>query len=203
VSRDLLIMFVKAPRPGEVKTRIAESIGAQAACDAYLALVEVLIGNLRTLSNVQVRYTPDDALLEIPQWVQPTWKSAPQGHGDLGQRLAKAFDDAFSAGAERVVTIGSDCPEITQQDIESAWAALDDHDVVLGPAEDGGYWLIGLRSPQRALFENVAWSSTTVFEETLSRATDTGLAVRVLRKLSDVDTMEDLRKLELRNPHGK
>jgi rSAM/selenodomain-associated transferase 1 len=203
VAGNLLIIFVKAPRPGEVKTRIAKSIGVQAACDAYLALVEVLIGKLRTLSNVQVRYTPDDALLEIPQWIQPTWTTAPQGPGDLGQRLTRAFHEAFSGGAERVVIIGSDCPEITQHDIESAWAALDDHEVILGPAEDGGYWLIGLRSQQPALFENVAWSSTMVFEETLSRATTSSLAVCVLRKLSDVDTIEDLRKLDIRGPHGK
>ncbi|HEY6227799.1 MAG TPA: DUF2064 domain-containing protein, partial [Verrucomicrobiae bacterium] len=119
MAGELLIVFVKAPRAGEVKTRIAESIGARAACDAYLALVEVLIGNLRTLPNVQIRYTPDDALLEIPQWVQPTWKTAPQGQGDLGERLVTAFDDAFKSGAERVVVIGSDSPEITRTDIES------------------------------------------------------------------------------------
>lgn len=198
MSRNLLIIFVKAPRPGEVKTRIAESIGAQAACDAYLALVEVLIGNLRTLSNVQVRYTPDDALLEIPQWIQPTWTTAPQGQGGLGERLSKSFDDAFSSGADRVVIIGSDCPDITQMDIESAWAALENHDVVLGPAEDGGYWLIGLRAPQPVLFKKIAWSSDTVFEETLSRAVANDLAVHVLRKLSDIDTIENLRRLQTR-----
>jgi hypothetical protein len=198
-----LIIFVKAPRPGEVKTRIAASIGAQAACNAYLALVEVLIGNLRTLTNVQIRYTPDDALLEIPQWVQPTWTTARQGHGDLGERLTKAFDDAFSSGAQRVVIIGSDCPEITHEDIESAWAALEDHDVALGPAEDGGYWLIGLRSPQPALFEKIPWSSNTVFEETLLRAKTRQLVVRILRKLSDVDTIEDLGQFHLRKDRTK
>lgn len=198
MSRNLLIIFVKAPRPGEVKTRIAESIGAQAACDAYLALVEVLIGNLRTLSNVQVRYTPDDALLEIPQWIQPTWTTAPQGAGDLGRRLSSAFDDAFSSGAERVVIIGSDCPDIAQTDIESAWAALENHDVVLGPAEDGGYWLIGLRAPQPALFNEIAWSSDTVFQTTVARAATNDLSVHVLRKLSDIDTIEDLRRLQTR-----
>ena len=198
MSRNLLIIFVKAPRPGEVKTRIAESIGAQAACDAYLALVEVLIGNLRTLSNVQVRYTPNDALLEIPQWIQPTWTTAPQGAGDLGRRLSSAFDDAFSSGAERVVIIGSDCPDIAQTDIESAWAALENHDVVLGPAEDGGYWLIGLRAPQPVLFNEIAWSSDTVFQTTVARAATNDLSVHVLRKLSDIDTIEDLRRLQTR-----
>src|SRR5688500_596157 len=134
MARDLLIIFVKAPRPGAVKTRIAEAIGPQPACDAYVALVGILVGNLRTLPNVEVRYTPDDAFLEIPQWVQPTWKTAPQGQGDLGVRLVNAFRDGFRNGGERVVIIGSDAPEISREDIEAAWSALDDYDSVLGPA---------------------------------------------------------------------
>ena len=195
---NLLIIFVKAPRRGAVKTRIAEAIGAQAACDAYLGLVEVLIGNLRTLSNVQVRYTPDDALLEIPNWLQPMWTSAPQGQGDLGQRLTRAFKDAFSTGSERVVIIGSDCPEVNEQDVQSAWAALENHDLVLGPAEDGGYWLIGLHAQRPALFENISWSSSAVFEQTIARANAANLSIHLLRKLNDIDTIDDLRSFEAR-----
>jgi len=198
VARDLLIIFVKAPRCGAVKTRIAEAIGAQAACDAYLGLVEVLIGHLRTLSNVQVRYTPDDALLEIPRWLQPTWNAAAQGQGDLGQRLQKAFKDAFSMGAARVVIIGSDCPEVNEQDIQSAWTALDDHDLVLGPAEDGGYWLIGLSAEQPALFENISWSTGAVFEQTVARANAAKLSTRLLRKLRDIDTIDDWKHFKAR-----
>jgi uncharacterized protein len=198
MPRDLLIIFVKAPRPGHVKTRIAETIGPQPACDAYLALVGILIGNLRTLPNVQVRYTPDDALLEIPQWVQPTWKTAPQGQGDLGARLVNAFRDGFKSGAERVVIIGSDAPDIANEDIESAWAALGDNDVVVGPAEDGGYWLIGLKSEQPALFEKISWSSGSVFEQTKERAKAAGLKTHLLRKLPDIDTIEDLRRFQSR-----
>jgi uncharacterized protein len=198
MGRELLIIFVKAPRPGHVKTRIAEVIGPQPAADAYLALVGILIGNLRTLPNVEVRYTPDDAFLEIPQWLQPTWKTAPQGQGDLGERLVKACRDGFKHGAERVVVIGSDAPEILREDIEAAWSALNDHDVVLGPAEDGGYWLIGLKSEQPALFEGIAWSTSSVCEETVKRAESNGLKVHLLRKLSDIDTIEDLGRFQSR-----
>jgi rSAM/selenodomain-associated transferase 1 len=197
MARDVLIIFVKAPRPGHVKTRIAEVIGRQPAADAYLALVGILIGNLRTLPNVEVRYTPDDAFLEIPQWLQPTWKTAPQGQGDLGERLVNAFRDGFRC-AERVVIIGSDAPEISREDIEAAWKALDDYDLVLGPAEDGGYWLIGLKSEQPALFEGISWSSSSVFNETMDRATAAGLKVHLLRKLQDIDTIEDLRRFQSR-----
>ena len=195
---ELLIIFVKAPRPGHVKTRIAELIGPQPACDAYVALVGILVGNLRTLANVQVRYTPDDAFLEIPRWVQPTWTTAPQGQGNLGERLTRAFGDAFKAGSERVVIIGSDAPDVSRADIEEAWASLDKHDVVLGPAEDGGYWLIGLRAEQSALFEDILWSSNAVFAQTMERAKTANLKIQSLRMLPDIDTLEDLRRFQAR-----
>jgi rSAM/selenodomain-associated transferase 1 len=199
MARDLLIIFVKAPRAGHVKTRIAEAIGPQPACDAYLALVAILIGNLRTLPNVQVRYSPDDAYLEIPQWVQPAWTTAPQGGGDLGERLKAAFRAGFAAGAERIVIIGSDSPDIRREDIESAWEALAHQDAVIGPAEDGGYWLIGLRSEQPSLFENIPWSSPKVFEATMTCARAAKLSIQTLRQLPDIDTIEDLRKFQARS----
>ncbi len=198
MSADLLIIFVKAPRPGAVKTRIAEIIGPQCACDVYKSLVGILIEQLRTLPNVQLRYTPDDGLPDISQWLQPAWTSAPQGQGELGQRLAAAFDEAFNHGAERIVVIGSDAPDITRQDIESAWCALKDHDVVLGPAEDGGYWLIGLRANHPALFENISWSSNLVFQQTLARVQSANLTTLLLRKLPDIDTIDDLRRFQSR-----
>src|SRR5678816_1652283 len=128
MSADLLIIFVKAPRPGAVKTRIAEIIGPQRACEAYISLVNILIEQLRTLPNVQLRYTPDDASLEISKWLQPKWTSAPQGQGDLGLRLKAAFREAFHNGARRVVIIGSDSPDIVPGDIQLAWSALDKND---------------------------------------------------------------------------
>jgi len=102
-----------------------------------------------------------------------------------------AFVEAFREGVNRVVIIGSDCPALTAEDLEQAWRALDTRDVVLGPATDGGYWLIGLREPQSALFERIAWSTSTVLAETIDRAHRTGLRVGQLRQLTDVDTEAD------------
>jgi rSAM/selenodomain-associated transferase 1 len=191
VSKDLLIVFVKAPRPGSVKTRLAQSIGAEAACHAYSQLTERVLWNVNEIDPVLLRFAPDEAETEITHWGKRTWRRASQGPGDLGERLARAFDEAFNSGCQKVVVIGSDCADVTSSDIQAAWAALANCDLVLGPAKDGGYWLMGLNGPQRALFENVPWSTDKVLEETLKRAKSAGLRMQLLRVLSDVDTEAD------------
>ncbi|MBU6400629.1 MAG: TIGR04282 family arsenosugar biosynthesis glycosyltransferase [Verrucomicrobia bacterium] len=183
-----IIVFVKAPRPGAVKTRLAKTLGRGAACDAYRRLVETLLQRLRDLRCVQVRFTPADAEPEIRPWVRPGWVALPQDEGDLGVRMQSAFAAAFRNGAQRVVIIGSDCPEVTAEDVAAAWHALLTHDLVLGPATDGGYWLIGLCRPQPALFHQMPWSTDQVFGQTLRRAAEAGLRVHRLRQLEDVDT---------------
>lgn len=194
MSEEKLIVFVKAPRPGTVKTRLAKSIGTNAACGAYCLLVETLLRRIERLENVELRFTPDDAADEIRSWLRKTWQTSPQGAGHLGERLQRAFQTAFQNGANRVVVIGSDCPEITADDVDRAWSALKTNDSVLGPARDGGYWLIGLRQPQPALFQNISWSTATVFEETLARAKAARLNVKLLRQLTDVDTEHQWRE---------
>src|SRR6185436_6635813 len=115
-----LIIFVKAPRVGLVKTRLARSIGQAAACAAYKTLVETLVQKLSPLGNVELRYTPDDALAEIQPWRRSRWSAQPQGAGDLGARLDSAFQSSFEKGVERVVIIGSDCPAVSDEDIENS-----------------------------------------------------------------------------------
>ena len=186
-----LIIFVKAPRVGAVKTRLGKSIGAEAACAAYRKMVAQLVARLSDQCEVILRFTPDDARAEIEPWLQPGWRAAPQGPGDLGARLMQSFAEAFAQGAQRVIVIGSDCPSVTSNDIEAAKQSLATHDVALGPARDGGYWLIGLRRSQDDLFEDMAWSTDTVLNETLRRADQAELRVQQLRELSDIDTAAD------------
>jgi uncharacterized protein len=186
-----LVVFVKAPRAGAVKTRLAETLGPAAACAAYRRLVEALLANLAPLPRVELCFTPAEAGAEIQPWVRPGWLTCPQVGGDLGERLHAAFAEHFETDAQHVVIIGSDCPDVTATDIEDAWLALEGHDVVLGPALDGGYWLIGLRAPQPALFTGIPWSTDRVFGETMCRARETGLRVALLRELADVDTAAD------------
>jgi rSAM/selenodomain-associated transferase 1 len=203
MGEDKLIVFVKAPRAGVVKTRLAKSIGAAAAVAAYRQLVETLLNQLSGLSGVEVCFSPDDAASEVQRWLAESWHSSPQGDGDLGQRLHAAFERAFDAGAKRVAIIGSDCPAIGVEEIREAWSGLQTHDVVLGPATDGGYWLVGLRQLQPDLFRGVHWSTETVFTETFQRAQFAGLRVQLLRELADVDTEAEWRAfLAARNRGG-
>jgi rSAM/selenodomain-associated transferase 1 len=194
MTPEKLIVFVKAPRIGTVKTRLAESIGAAAACAAYQQLVAVLLQRLRSLPGVQLRFTPDDAADEIRSWLKRDWTCQRQGPGVLGHRLHMAFAESFKRGAQTVVIIGSDCPSITPEDVHVAGTALLAHDIVVGPARDGGYWLIGLRRPQPELFEGISWGTDRVFADTVDRARDAGLSVKVLHELEDVDTEEEWRR---------
>jgi len=194
MSDERLIIFLKAPRLGLVKTRLAKTMGVEAACMAYRQMLTTLVDNVGALSGVELRFAPDDAESEIQPWLRSGWQTRPQGEGNLGQKLCRAFSDAHSAGAKRVVIIGSDCPEVSAADIREAWTALKNHDVVVGPATDGGYWLVGLRQPQPQLFQGIRWSSETVLAETLQRAKSSQLRIELLRILADVDTEKDWRE---------
>lgn len=191
VSKERLIIFVKAPRLGTVKTRIAQTVGPQRALSIYRELVETVLEGVRTVPNVQLQFSPDDALGDVQPWLRENWTARVQGDGDLGERMHRAFTDAFTSGAERVVIIGSDAPEVRTADIRAAWKELKSHDLVVGPAIDGGYWLIGLRAPQPELFREISWSSEQVLGQTLARAKSLGLKIQLLRILTDVDTEED------------
>jgi uncharacterized protein len=191
VSKERLIILLKAARRGSVKTRIAQTTGAERACEIYRELVESVLDGVRSVNHVELRFAPDDALEEVRSWLRDGWSANPQGPGDLGERLQRAFADAFANGAERVAIIGSDCPQVRASDVRTAWRELKLHDVVVGPAIDGGYWLIGLRASQPQLFHGVPWSSDQVLGHTLAQAKSQGLRIQLLRILSDIDTETD------------
>jgi rSAM/selenodomain-associated transferase 1 len=182
---------MRAPLLGQVKTRLAVGLGAEVTLAAYRHLLDVTTKAVRGFDSVEFRYTPDDASSTVEPWRRKGWSTAAQGAGDLGERLVRAFSDGFASGFDRIVVVGTDCPYVTDEDIRRAWEALKTHDVVLGPATDGGYWLIGLRSPQPGFFSGMNWGGETVFAETRRRVVELGLTVSVLRELPDVDTVAD------------
>ena len=191
VAVERLCIFVQAPRAGEVKTRLGRALGAEGAASAYRRLLSTVTDRLAGLRGVELRFTPDELGSELRPWSQRDWRLTAQGTGDLGERLHRCFVENFNDGAERVAIIGSDCPEVQRGDVRDAWGLLREVDVVLGPATDGGYWLIGLRSPQPELFRAMAWSTEAVFAETQLRCQSLGLRVALLSERSDVDTEAD------------
>jgi rSAM/selenodomain-associated transferase 1 len=194
VPRSRVVVFLRAPRAGSVKTRLAAALGEDAALDVYRDLLAATFAALADQAGVELRHTPDDAGPEIAPMLRAGWAAAPQGGGGLSERLARAVDDAFRSGAGRVLVIGSDCPYLTGGDIGEALDALEESDLVLGPALDGGYWLIGLRRPAPYLFRGVPWSTPDVLAATRRHAEAAGLHVALLRALADIDTPEDWKR---------
>jgi hypothetical protein len=191
----VLAVFLKAPRPGAVKTRLIPALGDAGAARLYRALAEAVVAATRPEGDGYDRvlfFTPPEARAEMEAWF-PGEACLAQSGADLGARMSSAFEEAFRRGARRVAIVGSDVPALSRDDVHAALAALEDHDLVLGPARDGGYYLIALPEPRPALFEGLAWGTASVFAATMERAAALGLAVRVLEERRDVDNVEDVR----------
>ena len=193
-GRELLV-FLKHARPGAAKTRLVPALGAAHAAELYRTLAEAVLEATVPRPGEyerQVFYDPPEAAEAMRSWL-PGMRLIRQGAGDLGARMEAAFSRSFRRGARRVALIGTDTPGLTREIVIAALDALDDVDVVLGPAEDGGYYLLALRRPHPELFAGVVWSTAAVLEGTRVRAAAAGLSVRELERHRDVDTLEDLR----------
>ena len=191
-----LIVFTRRPEPGRSKTRLIPVLGADGAADLQRQMTLHTVAHAREVARrepiaLEVRFA-DGTADPMREWLGGGMDYFPQGEGDLGARMEGAFRDAFSRGAERVVLVGTDCPGLEAPVMRAAFAALRRKEVVLGPATDGGYWLIGLRRPAPELFTDMPWSTGSVFERTRDRARSLGLSVHFLETLPDVDRPEDL-----------
>jgi rSAM/selenodomain-associated transferase 1 len=189
----VVAVFLKAPRSGSVKTRLAATIGDRQAIRLYRVMAS------RTLAAVaeagltaMIWFTPTDAVAEMRHWLGEGWDFRPQASGDLGARLAAA-EQAVPRGRDWLA-IGGDCPRLDAELLRVAAAIVARDEIALGPTTDGGYYLIGGRTPLRApLFDGIAWSTSGVLEETRARLARAGLTWRELSTLRDVDTAEDAR----------
>lgn len=185
-----IALLLKAPRAGTVKTRLAATLGAARAATVYRHLVEHQIRALPHDWPATVHHAPPGAGPLMRRWLgprHPGLRFAAQGPGDLGARLAAAFAREFADGASAVLAIGGDCPGLDAAILRQAARALGRTDVVLGPARDGGYYLIGLKRSCARLFTGIAWSTPTVLTQTRARIRATGLTVTELPELEDVD----------------
>ncbi|WP_446007903.1 TIGR04282 family arsenosugar biosynthesis glycosyltransferase [Candidatus Electrothrix sp.] len=199
-SQQTIILFTRYPRAGKVKTRLIDRLGPQGAATLHDQLTRQVINTIQPVlqaRQVQLRvaYCGGSAE-EMRSWLGSDILLQVQEGNDLGERMADAFVRAWQQGAERVVLIGSDCPGINPSIIESGFKYLETHDLVLGPAADGGYYLIGLRNSvqgqYRILFQDIDWGTGQVLQQTLNQAQKAGFSFALLPELYDIDRPEDL-----------
>ncbi len=206
-----LIIFTRYPVPGKTKTRMIPALGEQGAADLHSRMAEYTLLNLLTLGldqslEIGIYYSGGDRLL-METWLNPIMSSFlannphlsinflsyyPQFGKDLGKRMQGAFEDGFKNQREKIIIIGTDCPDLNPHLIEEAFLALNCHDVVLGPASDGGYYLIGLSQFFPILFNHIDWGSDHVLAQTKRIIEQEKLRVYDLPVLTDVDRPDDL-----------
>lgn len=209
----LLLIFLKEPIPGKVKTRLASTMGEEDAVRVYRALVSVLITQLKWVKNTHFRfcYAPADAQDSIQHWILPqlehrltpdgtvTPLSAdgppvdcqPQAEGGLGERLEHAFQEGFKEGFKEVSAIGTDCPFLSDRWIHTAHLAGRNEDVVIGPTYDGGYYFISLKSFSTVPFRDIPWSTEETYSATMEALKKADLSCHLLPQLNDIDHEED------------
>lgn len=208
-KRNTLLLYARAPVAGRVKSRLAEGtkasagIGADPAANVYRHLLMHSLRQLRPLADHArlIAETPDaadtDALADLAPWLDAV---RPQSGSNIGERMRHSFARAFSEDSTAVLLAGSDLPDIHTDMFREGFMSLRQHDVVLGPARDGGYYLIGMREPQPGLFDITGWGGPQVLRDTLRRAEALGLRVGLLPELQDIDTAPALRTWLRRNP---
>ncbi|PCJ27689.1 MAG: glycosyltransferase [Flavobacteriales bacterium] len=193
MSKELLIVFVKNIKLGKVKTRLAKAIGDEGAFQVYKHLVELTEKAIEGVNTTKHVYFSDSIIDE--KW-QKTSKFVQKG-ADLGEKMKNSFKNGQKQGFSKIVLIGSDLPKISPEIIQKGFDELEKNEVVFGPAEDGGYYLVGMTKAHFCIFENKVWSTDSLLEETLAELNEKKIQYSLLEMLNDIDTVEDLRKSEL------
>jgi rSAM/selenodomain-associated transferase 1 len=188
----LLVVYGREPVPGAVKTRLAADLGEGAAAAVYRVLLDHALEVASSSRSDAVLALAEAPSAEFAATLPLPWEL--QAAGDLGERLADTFRRHFSSGRTRVAIVGSDCAELEASLLDDALARLRSRPIVLGPARDGGYWLIGQEAPGQDLFSGISFSSVATLTETRRRIEALGLEWSELVELSDVDTSRDLRQ---------
>ena len=192
---ELLIVFCKNPVPGKVKTRLAKGIGEEKALEVYKKLLDHTLAVAKGSSRDYAVYYAD-FVNENDLWQRAAYKEIQTGE-DIGDRMSNAIANGLSKGYDSVALIGADIYDLTPKIIDQAFTALYQSDIVIGPAKDGGYYLIGMKSPNSEIFKLHEWSTPSVLEETIEQVNRKGLSVYFLAELNDIDHQEDLEGTDL------
>lgn len=194
---NVLLIFAKYPDPGKVKTRMQPQVSAQDAAELYRAMVEDLYVSLARSDNFDtiVCFTPESKRNAFKNWLGSGVSLKNQCEGNLGDKLGTAFKSCFNDGYKKVIAIGGDCVTVTAEEVSRAFGHLDTNDAVIGPTEDGGYYLIGTSAMIPGLFNTIAWSTERVFTQTIQILKSLSLRHTVLENKFDIDTVRDAEKL--------
>lgn len=194
--KNTLLIFIRNPQLGQVKTRLARTAGEVEALRIYHILLEkTRMAALDCAVERCLLYS--DFVTENDVWSPESFQKMVQQPGDLGERMEAAFQMAFETGSHKVAIIGSDCPELSGAVLQQAFDRLDTTDFVLGPVPDGGYYLLGMKAMEPSVFHHIEWSTETVREKTLERIAALGKTCALMPMLMDVDTEEDWRAVEM------
>ena len=201
MSKNLLMVFVKYPTPGAVKQRLAQHLGSDRAAEIYKKIAETIVQKVTPASSedyiLEIYFSPQEDEKLVRKWLAENEYFSPQQGSDLGARMSNAFSHAFAAGYTKAILIGSDCPDISRTIVNRGFMLLDSHDIVLGPAHDGGYYLIGIRESIPGLFSNIEWGTEKVLSQTIDKINAAGLSMGLLPMLRDIDRVEDLQYYNL------
>lgn len=203
ITKERLLIFTRYPEPGKTKTRLIPTLGAKGAAKLQRQMTEHTLSKARELQkkrslSLEVRFTGGSLLL-MQNWLGSDISYQFQGDGDLGVRMVRSLAVAFQDDIARVVVIGTDCPNLNADLIAQAFDQLHSHDLVLGSAIDGGYYLIGLNYLISELFIGINWGTAAVFQQTVDLAKKLNISVAYLPQLADVDRPEDLVIWEMRH----
>lgn len=192
----IVVLFVRVPIPGRVKTRLAVALGADGACSVYRAMVTDILSNITPCGfPIYLFYDGNDVENLPEEWITASSTVVPQTGDNIGERMAAAFEYCFSRNIDQVILVGSDIPSLDSSVMLSAATSLTSHEITLSPAHDGGYCLIGLRRDtyNKSIFRNIPWSTDQVLRATLDRCEHYRLNVELLVALQDIDTIDDLK----------
>jgi rSAM/selenodomain-associated transferase 1 len=191
LSTTALVIFVRNPILGQVKTRLAKDIGDELALAIYLQLLQHTLEITRGLSFRKFIYYADE-VSDYDLWSVPGYTKRKQHGNDLGERMLNSFKELFEQSFNRIIIIGSDCLQLQTENLQEAIALLESNVAVMGPASDGGYYLLGLTKLYPELFVNKPWSTDQVFAKTIDDFNNLGISYALLEELSDIDDITDL-----------
>lgn len=193
MHKNLIITFTRNPELGKVKTRLAKGIGETSALEIYKFLLEHTKNVLSKLDCDRAVYY-SVKIRENDIWDSEVFSKHQQFGDDLGARMQNAFDNGFKKGYEKIIIVGSDLYDLNTEIINQAFKKLDTNDNVIGPAEDGGYYLLGMKTLNPSVFDIENWGTETVYKQTVSKLTS---SLYVLETLNDIDYVEDLKPYDI------